>query len=61
MTDKQIKDDTDIALQRPAKHLCSLMHEGFHYSPPDEYKQMVQNACFRCENCGRTSHMYLIL
>jgi len=32
------------------------MFEGFHRAHPDEYKQMVQNAQFMCENCGRTSH-----
>jgi hypothetical protein len=56
MTDQKIKPDTEIAPKRPVKHLCSLMFEDFHRTHPDKYKQMVQNAQFMCENCGRTSH-----
>lgn len=56
MPDKRIEHDTNVEMQTSAKHLCSLMLEGFHYTHPDEYKQIVQNAQFRCENCGRTSN-----
>ena len=56
LTDKPIKPDTNVEVQTSAKNLCSLMFEGFHRAYPDEYKQMVQNAQFMCENCGRTSH-----
>jgi len=38
-----------------SNHLCYLMSEGFHYSHPDQYKQLVQDAQFRCQNCGRTA------
>jgi hypothetical protein len=31
------------------------MYEGFHYSRKDEYRALVQDAHFRCENCGRTA------
>ncbi len=37
------------------KHLCSLMYDGFHYSHREEYKAMVRDAEFLCQNCGRTA------
>lgn len=37
------------------RHLCFLMYEGFHYSHKDEYRKLVQDAHFRCQNCGRTA------
>jgi hypothetical protein len=37
------------------QHLCFLMCDGFHYSHPAEYKAMVQNAEYRCQNCSRTA------
>ena len=37
------------------KHLCFLMSEGFHYEHPDEYREMVQDAHYRCQNCPRTA------
>ena len=36
-------------------HLCFLMSEGFHYNSKDAYKEMVQDAQYRCQNCGRTA------
>ncbi len=36
-------------------HLCFLMYEGYHLSHPDGYREMVQDARFRCQNCGRTA------
>ena len=37
------------------QHLCFLMHEGFHYQQPQQYKALVQNAQCRCQQCGRTA------
>ena len=56
MIDDQNKQNADIAMQWYDKHLCLLMFEGFHEACREEYKQMVQDAQFRCENCGRTAH-----
>ena len=37
------------------RHLCYLMYQGFHYSNREEYKALVQDAEFVCQNCGRTA------
>jgi len=37
------------------EHLCFLMYDGFHLRNKEAYKELVQNACFRCQNCGRTA------
>ncbi|UCC23771.1 MAG: hypothetical protein JSW23_09930 [Planctomycetota bacterium] len=37
------------------EHLCFLMYDGFHLKEKEGYKQMVQDAQYRCENCGRTA------
>ncbi len=36
------------------KHMCLLMREEFHLNYPAEFKELVQNAEYRCNNCGRT-------
>jgi hypothetical protein len=37
------------------QHLCHLQHEGYHYGHREEYKALVQNAQYLCQNCGRTA------
>ena len=37
------------------RHICFLMYEGFHYSNRDGYRELVQDAHYRCQNCGRTA------
>ena len=55
MTEQKIQDNVECKSQTHENHLCHLMYEGFHLSNPDEYRQIVQNAQFRCENCSRTA------
>ena len=55
MAEKQMKHNADCTSQGHPDHLCHLMYEGFHFSNPHEYKAMVQDAQFRCQNCGRTA------
>ena len=37
------------------EHLCFLRYEGFHYKNKEAYKEIVQDAQYRCQNCGRTA------
>jgi hypothetical protein len=55
MAEKKIEQNNDCKSPGHDKHLCHLMYEGFHFSNTQEYKAMVQNAQFRCQNCGRTA------
>ena len=55
MSESNIQSNADCKHDQHDKHLCYLMYEGFHYEKPDEYRAMVQNAQFRCQNCGRTA------
>ena len=56
MAEKQMEHNTECTSQGHNKHLCFLMYEGYHFDHPSEYKEMVQDARFRCQNCGRTAH-----
>lgn len=47
--------NTDCEGEGHSNHLCFLMYEGFHLSNKDEYRALVQDAHFRCQNCGRTA------
>lgn len=38
------------------EHLCYLMYTGVHLEDKAAYKQLVQDAKFRCKKCGRTTH-----
>ena len=55
MAEKQMEQNADCTSESHNKHLCHLMYEGFHLSNPQEYKAIVENAQFRCQNCGRTA------
>ncbi len=55
MADKNIQENTACNTPGHDAHLCHLMYDGFHYSHREEYKQMVQDAQFRCQFCGRTA------
>jgi len=37
------------------KHLCYLNNLKVQLNSPDEYKALVKNAQFMCENCGRAA------
>lgn len=37
------------------KHLCYLIYEGKHYSQAEEYKKLVDEGNYICQNCGRTA------
>jgi hypothetical protein len=37
------------------KHLCYLNNLGFQISNPEEYKSLVQDGKFYCQNCGRVA------
>lgn len=37
------------------KHLCYLNNLDFQKSNPEEYKQLVINPQFMCQNCGRVA------
>ncbi len=47
--------NTECQDPQHAKHLCSLMYEGFHFKDKEAYKALVQDAQFRCQQCGRTA------
>lgn len=38
------------------EHLCYLMYIGFHLEQKAAYKQLVQNARYRCQRCARTTY-----
>lgn len=55
MSKEEKKHNTDCGTKAHEQHLCYLMYEGYHYSNREEYKALVQNAQFICQNCGRTA------
>ena len=55
MEDKQASHNTACETDGHDRHLCFLMYEGFHLGHKEEYRQLVQDAHFRCQNCGRTA------
>ncbi|MHC5088407.1 MAG: hypothetical protein ACYSOT_02215 [Planctomycetota bacterium] len=55
MNQNELQENTVCASENHGAHLCHLMYEGFHFKHPQDYKEMVQDAQFRCQNCGRTA------
>ncbi len=37
------------------EHLCYLMYTGVHFEDKAAYRQLVQDANYRCQKCGRTA------
>ncbi len=55
MIEKAVAHKDDCDDPQHDKHLCYLMYEGFHFQNPEAYKELVQDAHFRCQQCGRTA------
>ena len=55
MTDKKIPHNQACTTDIHEQHLCFLMYEGVHYEHPEQYKALVQDAQYRCQQCGRTA------
>lgn len=55
MTEEKIQHNTNCEDAGHEEHLCHLMYQGLHLNKPEQYKAIVQNAQFRCQNCGRTA------
>jgi len=45
--------NTECESESHDKHLCYIVSQGLHLSEPEEYKQLVDNAEFKCRHCGR--------
>lgn len=48
---------TETKMPHPGhdKHLCFLHNIGFIQQSPDEYKELVRNAKYICQQCGRAA------
>ena len=57
MPEAKLKPNAECSSAKHSQHLCHLMYDGFHYSHPAEYKKIVQNAEFRCQDCARTAEL----
>jgi hypothetical protein len=38
-----------------SQHLCYMVSQGFHLSDEQEYRSLVQDPQFKCQNCGRVA------
>ena len=55
MAEKTMSHNEECASSEHGTHLCHLMFEGFHLQNREAYKALVQDAQFRCQQCGRTA------
>ena len=55
MTNTKIKDNQISTHNANDNQLCFLMYEGMHYRQREAYRQLVQDAQHRCQQCGRTA------
>ena len=53
MADRQ--NNLECTEEKHKYHLCYLMGEGWHLTHPQGYKEMVQDAQYRCGFCDRTA------
>ena len=55
MTEEGMSHNKSCTSDVHDEHLCFLMCEGLHYKDKEAYKAIVQDAQYRCQNCGRTA------
>ena len=55
MDEKKTGHNEECGNEQHTNHLCYLQFEGYHYAHKPEYKALVQDAQFICQNCGRTA------
>ena len=55
MAEEKMQHNQDCGNDLHEHHLCFLMHEGMHYQNSAQYKELVQDAQYRCQQCGRTA------
>jgi hypothetical protein len=55
MEEKQTEHNAACGEDKHSEHLCFLQYEGYHYQNRAEYKALVQDAAYICQNCGRTA------
>ena len=46
---------TDMPHPEHDKHLCYLNNLRFQTSNPEDYKALIKNAEYYCQNCGRAA------
>ena len=55
MAEQKMSQNENCTSDVHNKHLCFLMCEGIHFNNKDAYREMVKDAQYRCQNCGRTA------
>jgi len=55
MAETKIAHNATCTDAEHGKHLCFLMYEGYHLNNRESYKELVRDAEFRCQQCGRTA------
>lgn len=56
MADTAQPHNQDCKRKYHDEHLCYLMYMGVHFEDKAAYRQLIQNARYRCQKCGRTAH-----
>jgi len=57
MTDQPVTNTHHDACADPGhkEHLCYLLYDGYNFHHKAEYRALVRDAAYICQNCGRTA------
>lgn len=55
MAEAKTVHNADCTDAEHGRHLCFLMYEGYHLNNKQAYRELVQDAQYRCQQCGRTA------
>lgn len=47
--------DSECCTGVHTEHLCYMVSQGFHVSDEREYRDLVENARYKCRRCGRAA------
>jgi hypothetical protein len=55
MAQEGVELDLSCSSEFHSQHLCYMASQGFHLSDQEEYRSLVQDPQFKCQNCGRVA------
>jgi hypothetical protein len=55
MAEEKMEHNSECKSESHSEHLCYIVSQGFDLSEAERYKELVEDAEFKCQRCGRVA------